>query len=288
MKNGVGKPLLTPVWFILYLSMLFCAFQPGAVEAAADKEVINAAGNAPSVLSLAKVTENPIADVEYIRLQYDTFTGGVLGNKTMSVVNLQPSFSTHLNKDWNLITKAVIPFISAPTPEGRKYAVGDSLVTMFFSPRTTGATIWGIGPTMQFPTATKASLGAKSFGIGPAAAIIKQNKQWIYGARMTYMHRVGKAPNNIDTNLFTVQPIVNYSIPGGKGLSISFNPLISCDFSRKPGDRWLVPLGLQINQVIKAENRPISIDIGIYKNVTRTSSAPEWNYRFQLTFLLPK
>lgn len=288
MKNKAEIKSLMTSFFILCLSLFLVAFPIKAVEAIVETPFMKAARSDPSVLELAKKADNPIADVEYIRLQYDTFKDGALGNDTMRIVTLQPAISTHLSKDWNLISRASVPLISAPTAEGRINGVGDTVVTLFFSPRNTGNIMWGIGPTMQFPTATKAVFGAKSFGIGPAAVIVKEDKQWLYGVKTTYMHSLGEEPNNIETNLLTIQPIINYRVPNRKGLSITFNPLISCDYSRKQGDQWLVPLGLQIGQVIKVKNQPISIDIGAYKNVTRTSSSPKWNYRLQLTFFLPK
>lgn len=287
MKNGVRKILSMPFGIMLCLGIFFCAFQPVTVVAADEKALIKAEEDL-SLLDLAKKSENPISDIKFIRLQYNAFTGGKLGNSTMSLVNLQSASATHLNKDWSLINRTTVPLISAPSSEGRINGLGDSQVTFFFSPRNTGATTWGIGPMLQLPTATNASLGAKTFAIGPAAVIVKEDKQWLYGAQISYFHRVGDTPNGIDTNMLTIQPIVKYNVPNIKGMSICYIPVISCDFSRESGDRWLVPLGFQVSKVTKIGKKPVSIDLGAYKNVTRTSSAPKWNYRLQLTFFITK
>lgn len=273
---------------VMCLSAALCVFMTNTVMAADDKEPGKPAQAAATDTELAKKSQNPIADMMSIPLQYNAFTGGALGNSTMSVLNFQPVIPSKLNDEWNLITRAIVPFMSVPTSHGKISGIGDSSVTFFFSPRNTGATTWGVGPILQLPTASDDALGTQTFGLGPSAVIVKMEKQWVYGGLFNYVHSVGEEPNGVETSKLFIQPFANYNLPQRRGMAISFSPGITCDYTRSSGDRWTVPLGLQVSQVTKMGKQPISLTLGAYKNVIHTSSDPDWNYRFQLTFLFPK
>jgi hypothetical protein len=264
---------------LLFSVMIVCVFLHGTGQAAASTS---------STEDLAKKSQNPIADMMSVPFQYNLYTHGALGNSTMSVLNIQPVIPTSLNKDWNLIARAIVPLINMPTSKGNISGTGDSTLSFFFSPKNTGATTWGGGPVFQIPTASDAALGTQTFGIGPTAVIVKMDKQWVYGALANYIFSVGNSSTGLRTNMLFVQPFINYNLPQRRGMAISFSPGITCDFTRDPGDQWTVPLGLGVSQIFKIGKQPMSFMVGAYYNIVRPVNAPEWNYRFQLTFLFPK
>jgi hypothetical protein len=58
-----------------------------------------------------------------------------------------------LNKDWNLIARMILPFVSQPAlVEGGNptFGVSDVLASFFFSPSRPGLT-WGLGPAISLP-----------------------------------------------------------------------------------------------------------------------------------------
>jgi len=276
------------ILLVMICSVFWCPFLPGEVMAAESKETERLEPPKNTDSELAKKTQNPIADMMSVPLQYNLYTDGALGSSTMSVLNVQPVIPFQINEEWNLITRTIIPLISAPTSHGRVTGIGDSSLSFFFSPRKTGTTTWGVGPVLQLPTASDDALGTQTFGIGPTAVIIKTEKQWVYGGLVNYIHSIGETPNGVKTNLLLIQPIVNYNIPKKPGTAISFSPGITCNFERKSGDRWTMPLGLQVSQITKFGKQPVSLNLGVYKNVVRTLADPDWNFRFQLTYLFPK
>jgi hypothetical protein len=66
---------------------------------------------------------------------------------------------------------------------GDQFGLGDTVQSLFFSPREPGPRgwIWGVGPALLLPTATEDVLGADQWGAGPTGVVLKQQGPWTYG-----------------------------------------------------------------------------------------------------------
>jgi hypothetical protein len=63
---------------------------------------------------LREAAQNPIADLISVPFQNNTnFDIGHTDN-TQNVLNIQPVYPTHLSRNWNLITRPILPVISQP------------------------------------------------------------------------------------------------------------------------------------------------------------------------------
>ena len=117
---------------------------------------------------LAKETQNPVANLISVPFQ-NNFNFGIGPNDaTQWVLNVQPVIPITLNKDWNLITRTIIPIINQPSPAAgipSAFGLGDINPSLFLSPANSGKLIWGVGPT--FPTATDSLLGNWKWSAGP-------------------------------------------------------------------------------------------------------------------------
>jgi hypothetical protein len=126
---------------------------------------------------LREAAQNPIADLISVPFQNNTnFDIGHTDN-AQNILNIQPVYPTHLNANWNLITRPILPVIDQPPflsgPELRaaeqvvgpeigktEFGLGDLTPEFFFSPRkpvmlaSDLSMVWGVGPAFQFPTAT--------------------------------------------------------------------------------------------------------------------------------------
>ena len=89
---------------------------------------------------LAKKTQNPVADLISVPFQ-SNFNFGV-GSKdaTVYVLNVEPVIPLHLNADWNLITRTIVPIINQPSlfpgPDsisGSAFGLGDINPSLFLS-----------------------------------------------------------------------------------------------------------------------------------------------------------
>jgi hypothetical protein len=85
-----------------------------------------------------------------------------------------------------------------------------------------------------------------------------------------------------------MQPIVNYNFPDAPGRYLAFSPVITADWEADSAQRWTVPLGLGIGQILKIGAQPVNLQAAAYYNVERPDLAARWQARLQVQFLFPK
>jgi len=98
-------------------------------------------------------------------------------------LNIQPVIPIDLNDDWILITRTIAPLVSQPkTGPGtsRKNGVSDTFFTTFLSPKDSSL-IWGVGPAILIPTASKNYLGQDKWATGPSVVALSMNGLWVIG-----------------------------------------------------------------------------------------------------------
>ena len=90
-----------------------------------------------STEELAKETQNPVANLISVPFQ-NNFNFGIGPNDTTQwVMNVQPVIPITLNKDWNLITRTIMPIINQPSPAPgipSAFGLGDINPSVFLSP----------------------------------------------------------------------------------------------------------------------------------------------------------
>ena len=246
---------------------------------------------ATEAADLAKAAQNPIASMISLPIQYNANLNAGPGDRTQHVLNIQPVIPISLNTDWNLITRTVVPLISAPVPgSDRTEGVGDLQLSMFLSPAHSQGWIWGAGLIVQAPTASDDQLGQGKWGLGPTAVALRIEKgtPWVYGALFNNVWSVSGDSDRASVNQMLIQPFINYNFPKAPGRYLSFSPIITANWQAASGEKWTVPLGLSIGQIMKFGTQPVNLQAGAYYSVERPTGAPDWNVRLQLQFLFPK
>lgn len=242
---------------------------------------------------LAKAVQNPVAAMISLPLQNNTnFNVGPDG-ETQNILNIQPVIPFSLNDDWNLITRSILPVISQPgfaPGQSRKNGIGDIQLTAFLSPvePTKGGWVWGAGPVAQLDTATDDRLGAERWGLGPSAVVLKPDGAWVYGALINNVWDIGGDDDRDEVNQMLIQPFVNYNFPSKPGRYFTFAPIITANWEASSGNRWTVPLGGGIGQIIKWGNTPVNLQASAYYNVETPRNGADWQLRIQAQFLFPK
>ena len=121
------------------------------------------------------------------------------------------------SKDWNLITRTIVPIINQPSPATgipSAFGLGDINPSLFLSPANSGKLIWGAGPTLTFPTATASVLGNGKYEAGPSLVLLTMPGHWVIGALANdQWSYAGWGKNNV--NALLVQPFINYNFPDG-------------------------------------------------------------------------
>ena len=112
-----------------------------------------------SAEELAKLAQNPVGNLISLPFQNNTNLNFGPDKGTQNILNIQPVIPIEINKDWNIITRTIVPVISMPalSPEiSSTNGVGDVVLTAFLSPANPGEWIWGAGPVVQIPTNSNA------------------------------------------------------------------------------------------------------------------------------------
>jgi hypothetical protein len=117
-----------------------------------------------------------------------------------------------LNKDWNLITRVILPLVSQPplfdggTPA---FVVSDILASFFLSPAG-GSMMWGVGPAISLPSTTIPTLGTAKWSAGPTAVVLKQTGKMTYGALWNQVWSFSGNTERADVNQISLQPFFAY------------------------------------------------------------------------------
>lgn len=240
---------------------------------------------------LAKMAQNPVANLISVPLQNNTnFNYGPEGG-TQNILNIQPVIPVTLNKDWNLITRTVLPLIWQPRlspAQDSTFGLGDTQFSAFLSPSNVSGVIWGVGAVAQAPTHTDSSLGNENWGLGPTAVVLRMEKgsPWVYGVLINNIWSLGTSNTDPSYNNGLIQPFVNYNLPGGT--YINSIPIITVNWDADSGNQWTVPLGAGIGHIFHLGKLPVNAQIGGYYNVVTPDDGPDWQLRAQVQVMFPK
>jgi hypothetical protein len=184
---------------------LVLAFGPGTAARAEPPMQPPPPGNKAD---LAKQAQNPIASLISLPLQ-NNFNFGVGPEEELQyILNVQPVVPLKLNDDWNLITRTVVPLIYQPTLAAGvddKFGLSDVQLSMFLSPTKTGVFTWGVGPVLQFPTATDEVLGTEKWAAGPTGVALLIKGPWVVGALVNQLWSFGGDNDRADVSQLLLQ-----------------------------------------------------------------------------------
>jgi len=202
------------------------------------------------------------------------------------LLNVQPVVPFTLSKDWNLISRTIVPVVAqndviGSTSQG---GLGDTTQSLFLSPSATEPFIWGAGPVFLLPTATDHNLlGAHRWGIGPTGVLLKQTGPWTVGVLANHIWSFARDDGRKEVNSTYLQPFLTYTFK--TATSLSLNTESTYDWI---DHQWNVPLFAGVGQVVKLGPMPVNFQLGGQYWVEGPDSAPDWSIRFQITFLFPK
>ncbi|HKW00448.1 MAG TPA: hypothetical protein VJN96_11520 [Vicinamibacterales bacterium] len=257
--------------------------------AVAGPAAAQAPPSASDATSLAKQTQNPVSSLTSVPLQFNFNGGGDLKDQTLFNLNLQPVIPFRVTDKWNAIARTIVPINSVPAgPTTRYSGIGDIQEQLYFSPANPGKIIWGAGPMFSFPTATAAPMQTGTWAVGPGAVVLTTPGPWVVGGLVQQFWPMVDDPGDTDprTDLFVLQPFVNYNF--GPGWALGLAPIITANWDAESGQQWTVPLGVGITRVTMLGTRPMSVGIQYYYNVKRPDGAPAYQLRFVLSLLYPR
>jgi hypothetical protein len=264
--------------------------------------------------ALRKAAQNPVASLISVPIQENWNFGVGPQDRTQNVLNVQPVIPVNVGQNWNLIIRWITPIVYQPysffvpdqagpqfvsrqaVPSQQSgsgtqvqsgiYGFGDMQPAFFLSPKK-GKLIWGVGPQLLLPTATKTGvLGQGKFGIGPTAVLLVQPGKWTVGLLVNNVWGLAGHSNLPDVNQFLLQYFINYNLP--KGWYLTWQPTLTANWEATNGGRWVVPVGGGIGRIMRLGFQPVNVGLQFYGNAVHPPGASPWSMRIQIAFLYPK
>jgi hypothetical protein len=246
---------------------------------------------------LAKKLANPIASLISVPLQNNfDFGGGFKDDAFRYTLNVQPVVPFSLSKEWNLISRTILPVVYqkdllapdiTPTdvdPNDDQFGLGDTVQSLFLSPAASDP-IWGIGPVFLLPTGTDDALGTEKWGIGPTGVVLKQAGPWTYGVLANHIWSFAGDGDRSDVNATFVQPFLSYTTKQAWTYALNTESTRNWEANE---DEWTVPVNVTATKVIKLGDQLVSVGGGARYYVAGPDTAPDWGLRLIITFLFPK
>lgn len=245
-----------------------------------------AADTQDDAAELAKKVQNPLANLVTLPLQAN-FNGGVGPYDRQAFnLNVQPVIPFP-GKKWNIIARTIIPVNSVPQGETDSiFGIGDTSLSLFWSPAKASKLVWGVGPAISIPTASNSEvLGSGKLSLGPTGVLFYQVGKWTMGGVASNIWSVAGDSDRDDVNFFLAQYFVNYNFGGGWALGTA--PIITANWKADSGNEWTIPWGLQVSKVTHFGSRPVNLLLGYYENSEYPEGGAENQVRIQVNFMFP-
>jgi hypothetical protein len=239
---------------------------------------------------IAEELTNPIADLMIFPIQFNYDQDiGPRDDGWRLQMNVQPVIPFHLTEHWNLISRIIVPVIYQEDiypGEGSQFGLGDTSMSMYFSPKepTSSGIIWGAGPQLLFPTASDKLLGREKWGAGLGVIALVQPGPWAVGALGHHVWSYAGDSDRQDVNNSFIQPFLAYTWPSAWTVS-AFS---ESNYNWESED-WSVPVYLALARVVRWGKLPVRLQGVVGYWVESTDEGPEgFSFRFQVNFVLPK
>jgi len=252
--------------------------------------VLNAGARAfaeESQAELAKKLNNPVASLISVPLQSNWDFGIGPADAMRYTLNVQPVIPFSISKDWNLITRTIVPIIYAESPVtggSNESGLGDTTQSFFLSPKEpVHGWIIGVGPAFLWPTAANSALGTGKWGAGPTFVVLWQDKGWTIGMLANHIWSYAGPNDRANVSSTFLQPFVAYTTKTYTTLTVNTESTYDWEASQ-----WTVPMNVMLTQVLKVGGQPFALQLGGRHYFDGPDGGPLWGLRFAVTFLFPK
>jgi len=238
---------------------------------------------------LAKQLSNPIASLISVPIQgnYDNNIGlADTGDRLQ--FNVQPVMPISIGDDWNMISRTILPIVYQDEifpGAGNQFGLGDTVQSLFFSPKEIGPSgiIWGAGPVFLVPTGTESLLSSGKWGAGPTAVVLKQTGPLTVGFLGNHIWSFAGSDRTSEVSTTFMQPFVSYTTPDA--WTFSLNTETGYNWTT---DEWSVPINASVSKLTVLGNQPVSLFAGIRYWAVSPDTGPEgFGARFGIAFLFP-
>ncbi len=234
--------------------------------------------------ALAISVHNPFED--FVKVPIQSATGFGLGHhhNAGESLNVEPLVPFSLNADWELIARPSLTVTYAPSPHEQS-GLEDLETSFFLTPAKNSTWIWGLGPILDFPTASSSGLGTGRWSAGPTAALVYSEGPWLNAILADQLMSFAGNRERGSVNQTYIEPLVSYNFESG--WYVQCDPAITYDWTADAANAWLIPIGADIGKAFKLGSQDLSLQVGAYDLLKRPDGAPQWILRVSATFLFP-
>jgi hypothetical protein len=251
-------------------------------------QVVNAGGD------VRAAAQNPISSMISLpfKLSYDSGAS----NGDAVILNINPVIPVQVG-DWNLVNRALIPLADVdgpilgsgnPSPGPGKGAsgLGDINYSLYFSPVKYDKVIWGVGPSINLPTASDDQLGSGKWSGGITGVALAQPEWGSVGILGRQLWSFAGDDDRKDVSQMLIEPFLNYNLD--KGWYLLTDMVMTANWEADNSNRWTVPVGGGVGRIFKIGEQSINAKLEAYYNVEKPDGAPDYSVAFQFSFLFPK
>ncbi len=238
---------------------------------------------------LARKLANPLSDIISVPFQFNWVQGVGPDTEMRQVTNIQPVVPVSLSERWNVIARAVMPFISQPDTLGSASGAGDAVVSAFISPKAavSGVT-WGVGPVVSLPLTTNPMLGSGEWSAGPTGIVMKQQGHVMIGVLANQLWSFAdRSAARAEVSQMLLQPVVSYVT--GNGVTFTVMSEMTANWKASTtSDRWTVPVTAMVSRIQRIGVLPVSMQAGGGYYLASPEGGPSWQVRTTFIVILPK
>lgn len=233
---------------------------------------------------LARSVHNPFDDFVTVPIQATTGFNMGPDHSTGESVNVQPVIPFSLNSQWDLIARPSLSIAYTPSPRAQT-GLTDLQTSFFLTPYNVGEWIWGVGPIVQYPTASSSELGSGQWAAGPTAALVYSKGAWFAGVLGYQLMSFAGNRSRGSINQTYIEPNVSYNFESG--WFVECDPQMTFNWTADEADGWTIPMGADAGKSFRLGSRGVSLQAGAYYLLQQPQGAPEWVFRVQTTIQFP-
>jgi hypothetical protein len=253
-----------------------------------------AQGEGGGQVDLVTQSQNPIASLISVPFEFNSYQNVGEDEKTQNVLLFKPVVPIDITENWELVLRGIIRFIDQPDsgPIDGKTGVGDIQLQSYFVPKQTNSLggdnfwTWGVGPVLQFDSASDDILGTGRNAAGIGGVLFAKINNWTVGALLNNVWDVDSSKTREGVNSMTFQPFANYNL--GNGWYLKSGPVITYNHEADSGNRWNIPVGGGFGRVFNLGKQPVNLSVAAYGFADSPDGGANAQLQASLVFLFPK